>query len=92
MKKTEILMALQAVLCLVSSRTTEMFVQMSKFYFPDSYILDKLQLGRAKIGYLVQFGLAPYHRAQILSLLLPEAGFPPKFVSCFDKAFNRTSK
>ena len=38
------------------------------------------------------FGLAPYYRAQIFSLLLPEAGFPPKFVSCFDGAFNRISK
>ena len=91
-KKTKILMALQAVLCHVSSRTMEMFVQMSKVYFPDSDIPDKLQLGRTKIGYLVQFGLVPYYRAQIFSLLLPEAGFPPKFVSCFDEAFNRISK
>ena len=49
-------MALQVVLCRVSSRTMEMSVQMSKVYFPDSDILDKLQLGRTKIGYLVQFG------------------------------------
>ena len=41
-KKTEILMVLQAVLCHVSSRTMEMFVQMSKVYFPDSDIPDKL--------------------------------------------------
>ena len=88
-KKTEINMALRAVLCHVSSRTMEMFMQMSKVYFPDS---DKLQLGWTKVGYLVQFGLAPYYRAQIFSLLLPEAGFPPKFVSCFDEAFNRISK
>ena len=92
MKKTEILMALQAVLCQFSSRTMEMFGQMSKVYFPDSDIPDKLQLRWTKIGYLVQFGLAPYYRAQIFSLLLPEVGFPPKFVSCFDEAFNRISK
>ena len=70
----------------------EMFVQMSKIYFPDSDIPDKLQLGRTKIGYLVQFGLVHYYRAQIFSLLLSEAGFPPNFVSCFDEAFNRISK
>ena len=91
-KKTEILMALQAVLCHVSSRSMEMFVQMSKVCFPDSDIPDKLQLGWTKIGYLVQFGLAPYYRVQMFSLLLPEAGFPPKFLSCFDEAFNRISK
>ena len=85
-------MALQAVLSHVSSRTMEMLVQMSKVYFPDSDIPDKLQLGWTKIGYLVLFGLAPYYREQIFSLLLPEAGFPPKFVSYFDEAFNRKSK
>ena len=47
-KKTEILMALQAVLCHVFSRTMKMFVQMSKVYFPDSDIPDKLQLGWPK--------------------------------------------
>ena len=29
---------------------------------------------------------------QIFSLLLPEADFPPKIVSCFDEAFNRICK
>ena len=67
MKETEILMALQAVLCHVSSRTMEMFVQMSKVYFLDSDILDKLQLRWTIIGYLVQFGLAPYFRVEIFS-------------------------
>ena len=46
-------MAWQTVLCHVSSRMMEMFVQMSKVYFPDSDIPDKLQLGQTKIGYLV---------------------------------------
>ena len=47
-KKTEHLMALQAVLCQVSSRVMEMSVQISKVYFPDSDIPDKLQLGWTK--------------------------------------------
>ena len=47
-KKTENLMALQAVLCQVSSRAMEMSVQMSKVYIPDSDIPNKLQLGRTK--------------------------------------------
>ena len=85
-------MALQTVLCHVSSRVMEMFVQMSKGYFHDSGIPDKLHLGRIKIGYLVRFGLAAYYRAQIFSLLLPEAGFLPKIASCFNEAFNRISK
>ena len=56
-KQTEIFMALQAVLCYISSRTMEMFVQISKVYFPDSDIPHKLQVGREKIRYLIQFGL-----------------------------------
>ena len=48
MKKTENLMDLQAVLCQVSSRAMEMFMQMSKVYFPDSDTPDKLQLGWTK--------------------------------------------
>ena len=85
MKKTEILVTLQAVLCYISSRMIEMFVQMLKVYFADKDILDKLELGQTKIGYLVQFDLASYYAAQIFSLLLPETGFPPKFVYCFDE-------
>ena len=55
-KTGEILMGFQAVLCHTSSGMMELFVQISKDYFP-----DKLQLGQTKIGYLVQFGLAPYY-------------------------------
>ena len=50
-----------------------------KVYFLDSDILDKLRLGWTMIGYLVQFGLAPYYRVEIFSFLLPETGFPPRF-------------
>ena len=48
MKKTEILVALQCVLGHVSSRTMEIFLQISKVYFPDSDIPEKMQSGRQR--------------------------------------------
>ena len=56
--------------------------------FPDSEIPEQLELGRTKLGYLLQFGLVPYYKEQLFSSLLPATGFTPKFVSCFDEAFS----
>ena len=55
--------------------------------FPDSKIPEQLEL-----GYLLQFGLAPYYKDQLFSSLLAVTGFAPKFVSCIDKAFNHILK
>ena len=68
------------------------YVKLTKVLFPDSKIPEQLKLGRTKLGYLLQFGLAPYYKEQVFSLLLPVTGFAPKFVYCFDQAFNHISK
>ena len=60
--------------------------------FPDSKIPEQLELGRTKLGYLLQFSLAWYSKEQLFSSLLPITGFAPKFVSCSVKAFNHISK
>ena len=60
--------------------------------FPDSKMPEQLELRRTKLGYLLQFGLAPYYKDQLFSSLLPLTGFVPKFVSCFDESFNHISK
>ena len=57
--------------------------------FPNSKILEQLELERTKLRYLLQFGLVPYCKEQVFSLLLPVTGFTPKFISCFNKAFNQ---
>ena len=85
-------MAIQSVMCHISHRTMEQFAEMLQVYCPDSDVPKHIQLGRTKIGYLIQFGLAPYYRAQIFSSLLPKVGTAPRFTSCFDEAFNRISK
>ena len=60
--------------------------------FPDKKIPEQLELGRTKLGYLLQYGLAPYYKEQLFSSLLSVTGFVPKFVSCFYEAFNHISK
>ena len=70
----------------------EKYVKLTKVLFPDSKIPEKLELGRTKLGYLLQLDLAPYYKEQLFSSLLPVTGFAPKFVSCFNKAFNHISK
>ena len=57
--------------------------------FPNSKIPEQLELGRTKLHYLLQFGLVPYYKEQVFSLLLPVTGFAPKFMSCFNSAFNQ---
>ena len=59
--------------------------------FPDSKLPEQLELGKTKLGYLLQFGLASYYKEQFFSLLLPVNGFARKFV-CFDEAFNHILK
>ena len=60
--------------------------------FPDSEIALKILLGRSKLGYVVNYGLAPYFRGKLFKSLKPECAFvSPKFTSCFDESFNRIS-
>ena len=66
----------------------EKYVKPTKVLLPDSKIPEKLGLGRTKLGYLLQFDLAPNYKEQLFSSLLPVTGFAPKFLSCFDETFN----
>ena len=66
-------------------------MKLTKLLFPASKIPEELELGRTKLGYLLQFGLAPYCKEQLFFSLLPVTDFAPKFVSCFNKAFNHIS-
>ena len=91
-KEAEVLMAVQSVTNHVSNRTMEKFATMSKVFFPDSQIASRVELGRTKIGYLITFDLASYYMTQLFRSLLPGTGTVPRFISCFDEAFNRVSK
>ena len=87
-KKAEILLAVHSIL----QKIMEKYVKLTKVLFPKSEIPEQLELGRAKLDYVLQFCLAPYYQEQLFSSLLPVTGFAPKFVSCFDEAFNYISK
>ena len=69
----------------------EKYVKVTEVLFPHNKIPEQLELGRTKLGYLLQFGLTPYYKEQLCSSLLPVTGFAPEFVSCFDEAFNHIS-
>ena len=92
LKKAEILLAVHCILTHTTQRTMEKYVKLTKVLFPDSKIPEQLELGRTKLGYLLQFGLASNCKEQFFSTLLPVIGSAPKFVSCFDEAFNHILK
>ena len=58
-KKAEMLLAVHSILAHTPQRTIEKYVEMTKVLFPDSKIPEQLELERTKLGYLLQFGLAP---------------------------------
>ena len=59
-KKAEILLAVHSFLTHTRQRTMEKYVKLTKVLFPDSKIPEQLEIGRTKLGYLLQFGLTPY--------------------------------
>ena len=66
----------------------EKYVKLTKVLFPDKKILEQLEWGRTKLGYLLQFGLV---MATFL-LITSSYWFSTTIVSCFDEAFNHISK
>ena len=60
--------------------------------FPDSKIASKLLLARTKLGYIVNYGLAPYFKEELSKSLSQECNsLATKFTSCFEESFNRIS-
>ena len=56
--------------------------------FPDSEICKKVKLGKTKMSYTVNYGLAPYFKKRLVSQLKK----CDEIVVCFDEAFNVISK
>ena len=61
-KKAETLLEVHGILTHATQRTIEKYVKLAKVLFPDSEIPEQLELGRTKLGYLLQFGLVPYYK------------------------------
>ena len=60
---------------------------------PDSVIAKEFnKLSRGKLSYMIDQGLAPYFKNQIMLKLSPKAPrLPPKFTSSFDESLNTVS-
>ena len=61
-KKAKIHLAVHSVLTHTTQRTKEKHVKLTKVLFPDSKIPEQLELGRTKLSYLLQFGLASHYK------------------------------
>ena len=60
--------------------------------FPDSQVAQEFSVFSAKLSYMINHGLPPYFKAEILNELTPKCPrFPAKFVSPFDESFNTVS-
>lgn len=84
--KAEILSCLQYVMTpKLSMRSTANLIKLDPIKYPDSAIAKKVQLGKDKIGYSVNHGLAPYFH-QNLEMVLLSCEY---YVLCFDESFNK---
>ena len=41
---------------------------------------------------MVDFGLGPFYKDEVMKTLVPEKSVCPKFASCFDRSFNNSTK
>ena len=83
--KAEILWALQVSESRFSYNLSQNIVDLLKMMLPDRKTVEKLCRGSTKLAYLTHI-LAPFFHNELLELI------PSKYVICFDKAFNETSK
>ena len=86
--KAEILWALKIVGSHYSFNSSQNISDLFSHMFPDSAICKKVKLGKTKMSYTVNYGLAPYFKEQLVSQLKK----CDEIVVCFDEAFNVISK
>ena len=76
---------LKVVLSKCSHRSCDDIVEIFKTIFHDSEIAKKMTLKRTKVGYFINFGIAPYFE----ELLLCEVKTYPFHVISFDESLNK---
>ena len=82
---SEILWALKVVMSHLSLRSCTGLNELFKVMFKDSEIAKGFALSRTKCTYLINFGLAPYFRQELLDSIKTS----PYFVASFDESLNR---
>lgn len=89
---SEIKWCLQTVLTHKSFRSAEKDVKLFTDLFPDSEIAKKMQLSRAKMGYVVVFGLAPHFKEDLLKKVQQACDKNYPFVVGFDESLNKVAQ
>lgn len=84
----EILWAMESVYKHFSLRGAGESSSLFKIMFPDSAIAAKMSLGRTKVGYLINHGLAPYFTSKLLKILIE----CDELVLGFDETLNKVSQ
>ena len=91
-RKAEVLLVMQSVVSHISHNNMDSFPDLFRLMFPDSNIASSMELGRTKIGFIINHGLAPYFKDKLFKSLVPECfSNAPRFVYCFDESFNKVS-
>lgn len=86
--KAEILWCLRTVMTHSSFRSNSDLPDIFKLMFPDSEIASKLQLRKDKTSYTICFGLAPFFKNDLLTVL----SSLESYVICFDESLNKVVK
>ncbi|XP_034246267.1 uncharacterized protein LOC117648128 [Thrips palmi] len=86
--RAEIIWCLASVLHHVSQSAAGQCISLLPFMLPDSQIASKLQLGRTKIGYVINHGLGPFFHDVVVRKAM-ESDFVTAF---FDESLNKSSQ
>ena len=85
--KAEIRLAMKCVWSHYSHRSLDDYADIFRVIFPDSGIAKELQLGRTKVGYVINFGLKRYYHDKMMEKLK----VAKYYTVCFDEALNNIS-
>lgn len=58
--KAEVLLAMQSLISHMSHNSMNDFGELFKKMFPENEIASKIEIGRTKMSYIINFGPAPY--------------------------------
>ena len=90
MRKAEIYWALNKVYHHHSVRSASKVSQLFPTMSPDSAIAKEFGMSHTKLGYLINYGIAPYFHVKLMDELLPKGPrLQPRFSSCFDESLNK---
>lgn len=83
--KAEILWCLRTVMTHSSFRSNSDVPEILRMMFPDSDIAKKFHLKKDKTAYTICFGLAPFFKSELLTII----SSLETFVICFDESLNK---